>query len=239
MKTANTSQIENGELRMENSSTNSGSIRTNSGFVCKNNSQFSILNSQLKIALCILLIAVQTTFSQTTEQRFEYTIRTANIDSAFQKIIEMAESKNGYFTNFSERFISLRFPVEALPEFQSMLSGLAEIQDRNFSDIDRSTELERLNSQIESRKKLLETYMGLVKNAPFAELQSVEREMVTLNSQIERLQGQKQAIEKRAALAFISIRAATTQLPTPRLINHASPFTWINSTNLNTLREDF
>ncbi|MDR2580358.1 MAG: DUF4349 domain-containing protein [Fibromonadaceae bacterium] len=189
--------------------------------------------------LAIWLIGVQAISAQTTEQRFDFRIRTSNIDSAFQKIIEMAETKNGYFMNFTERSISLRFPVEALPEFQSMLGGLAEIQGRDFSSIDRSNELERLNSQIESRKKLLETYIDLVKNAPFAELQSVEREMVGLNSQIERLQGQKQAIERRSALAFISVQAHTMQPPPPRLINHGSPFVWINSTNLNTLREDF
>ncbi|MDR3000297.1 MAG: hypothetical protein LBU89_03440 [Fibromonadaceae bacterium] len=52
---ANLKPIENGELRIENSSTNSGSIRANNGYVCENNSQLSILNSQLKITLCILM----------------------------------------------------------------------------------------------------------------------------------------------------------------------------------------
>ncbi|MCL2101679.1 MAG: DUF4349 domain-containing protein [Fibromonadales bacterium] len=192
------------------------------------------------VNLLILIIMVQTIISaETIEQRLNYSIRAANTDSVFQKIIQTAESKGGYFTNFSERSISLRLPAEALQEFQAVLGGLAEINERTFSNTDKSNELERLNSQIESRKKLLETYMGLVKNAPFAELQSVEREMVTLNAQIERLQGQKQAIEKRAALAFISIQAHAIQPPTPRLTNHVSPFLWINSTNLNTLRRDF
>ncbi|MDR3000522.1 MAG: hypothetical protein LBU89_04575 [Fibromonadaceae bacterium] len=52
---ANRQLIENGEWRMENNSTNSGSFRTNSGSFCKN-SQFSTLNSQLKIPLYILII---------------------------------------------------------------------------------------------------------------------------------------------------------------------------------------
>ncbi|MDR3000531.1 MAG: Ig-like domain-containing protein [Fibromonadaceae bacterium] len=52
-------RIENGELRMENSFTNSGSF-------CKN-SQFSILNSQLSKTLCILIIiGVQTILSCAT-----------------------------------------------------------------------------------------------------------------------------------------------------------------------------
>ncbi|MDR3001239.1 MAG: hypothetical protein LBU89_08245 [Fibromonadaceae bacterium] len=57
---ANLNQIENGELRMENNSTNSGFFCKNSSYLCKN-SQFSILNSQLKFPLLILilLIAVQ------------------------------------------------------------------------------------------------------------------------------------------------------------------------------------
>jgi hypothetical protein len=184
-----------------------------------------------------LLIVVQA-YAQ-VEQRFDFHIKTANTDSVFQKIIETAESKGGYFTNFTEYSVFLRLPTEALQEFQSMLGSLATIEQKGFESTDKSTEKERLNSQIQSRKKLLATYMDLVKNAPFAELQSVEREMVSLNAQIEHLQGSLQAIEKRAALASIAIYAQPI-VPTYRPIKQTtSPFAWINSTNLNSLREDF
>ena len=184
-----------------------------------------------------LLIAAQA-FAQ-VEQRFDFRIKTANTDSVFQKIIEMAESKGGYFTNFTEYSISLRLPVQALQEFQSLIGSLATIEEKGFESTDNSAEKEKLTSQIQSRKKLLATYMDLVKNAPFAELQSVEREMVSLNAQIERLQGMSQAIEKRAALASVAIYAQPI-VPTYRPIKQTnSPFAWINSTNLNSLREDF
>jgi len=184
-----------------------------------------------------LLIAVQA-FAQ-IEQRFDIRIKTANTDSVFQKIIETAESKGGYFTNFTEHSISLRLPVQALQEFQSVVGNLAIIEEKGFESTDKSTEFERLKLQIQSRKKLLATYMDLVKNAPFAELQSVEREMVSLNAQIENLQGRLQAIEKRAALASVAIYAQPL-VPTYRPIKQTtSPFAWINSTNLNSLREDF
>jgi len=184
-----------------------------------------------------LLIAFQT-YAQ-VEQRFDIRIKTANTDSVFQKIIETAESKGGYFTNFTERSISLRLPVQALQEFQSVVGNLAVIEDKGFESTDKSTEFEKLKLQIQSRKKLLATYMDLVKNAPFAELQSVEREMVSLNAQIENLQGRLQAIEKRAALASVAIYSQPL-VPTHRPIKQTtSPFAWINSTNLNSLREDF
>jgi len=183
-----------------------------------------------------LLIAVQA-YAQ-VEQRFDFRIKTANTDSVFQKIIEMAESKGGYFTSFTENSVSLRLPVEALQEFQSLIGSLATIEEKGFESTDNSTEKEKLTSQIQSRKKLLATYMDLVKNAPFAELQSVEREMVTLNAQIERLQGSLQAIEKRAALVWVAIfaRPIITYRPIKQI---NSPFVWINSTDLNSLREDF
>jgi cell division protein FtsB len=171
------------------------------------------------------------------EQRFDFRIKTANTDSVFQKIIETAETKGGYFTNFTEHSISLRLPVEALQEFQSVVASLAQIEEKGFESTDKSTELEKLRSQIQSRKKLLGTYMDLVKNAPFAELQSVEREMVSLNAQIENLQGRLQAIEKRAALASVAIYAMPIA-PTYRPIA-TSLFLWINSTDINSLRRDF
>lgn len=190
-----------------------------------------------KLLIVGLLIAVQA-YAQ-VEQRFDFRIKTANTDSVFQKLIDAAESKGGYFTNFTEYSISLRLPVQALQEFQSVVGSLAVIEEKGFESTDRSTEAERLNSQIQSRKKLLGTYMDLVKNAPFAELQSVEREMVNLNAQIENLQGRLHAIEKRAALASVAIYA-TSHIPAYRPAKQAtSPFVWINSTNLNSLRRDF
>jgi len=192
----------------------------------------------MKLLLTVaLLIAVQT-FAQ-MEQRFDFRIKAPNTDSVFQKIIETAESKGGYFTNFSEYSISLRLPVQALQEFQTALAGFALIEEKGFESTDRKTELERLNLQIQSKKKLLSTYMDLVKNAPFAELQAVEREMVNLNVQIESLQGRLQAMEKRIALASVSIYASNI-VPTHRPTKQTnSPFVWINSTNINSLREDF
>jgi hypothetical protein len=185
-----------------------------------------------------LLIAVQA-FAQ-VEQRLDFRIKAANTDSVFQKIIETAESKGGYFTNFTEYSISLRLPVDALQEFQSVMGSLAIIEEKGFESTDKSSELEKLKVQIQSRKKLLGTYMDLVKNAPFAELQSVEREMVGLNAQIERLQGKLQAIEKRAALASVAVYATSVAVPIYRPTGQViSPFPWINSTNLNSLRRDF
>jgi len=192
----------------------------------------------MKKWIAVIFLIALNAYAQ-VEQRFEFHIKTANTDSVFQKIIEMAESKGGYFTSFTEHSVFLRLPVEALQEFQSLIGSLAAIDEKGFESTDKSAEKEKLDSQIQSRKKLLATYMDLVKNAPFAELQSVEREMVNLNAQIERLQGMLQAIEKKAALVWVAIYARSIA-PIHRPVQQInSPFAWINSTNLNSLREDF
>jgi septal ring factor EnvC (AmiA/AmiB activator) len=192
----------------------------------------------LKVLL-MLTILVQAAFAgDILEQSFNFSIKTANRDSVFQKIIDFAEAKGGYFTRFDGSSVSLRFPVKALDEFNSMLKNIAEIESKGFESTDKSSEIEKLNSQIQSRKKLLETYLGLIKNAPFSELQAVEREMVNLNAHIERLQGQKLAIERKAALPLITVTAYTLVAPVP-IVNPNSPFAWINFTNLHSLQEDF
>jgi hypothetical protein len=192
------------------------------------------------IGILILVQAVSAFADSSMQvQKFDYYIKTANTDSVFQDIIKAAEQKGGYFTNYSNNYIYIRIPVQALEEFNAVIKNLAEIDSKNFTSTDISADIERLNAQIESRKKLLETYHGLVKNAPFAELQSVEREMVSLNSQIENLQGRKQAMEKNAALVLISIYAAYVKPLKFRQSDEESPFVWINSTDLNSLRRDF
>jgi hypothetical protein len=194
---------------------------------------------KLCLGILILAMAAFADSSSVVEQRFYFYVKTANIDNVFQKTIQAAEAKGGYFTNYNNHSLSLRLPASELQEFQKTIENLAEITNKDFSSSDRTAELEKLNMQIQSRKKLLDTYLGLVKNAPLAELQSVEREMVSLNAQIESLQGKKLAIEKRAALASITINASEMVMPVARNLNSYSPFLWINSTNLNSLREDF
>jgi hypothetical protein len=177
--------------------------------------------------------------SPVVEQSFTFSIKTADVDSVFQKIIQAVEAKGGYFTHYDNRSLSLRLPVGELPEFQKILKSLAEITDKDFSNTDMTTELEKLNLKIQSRKKLLETYFNLAKNAPFAELQSVEREMVSLNSQIESLQGEKLSIEKNAALVSITIDISEVIVPGIKAQSSHSPFVWIRSTNLKSLRKEF
>ncbi len=199
------------------------------------------IHNFILIILLIGGIGVQTVFaadSSVVEQQISFSVRTANADSVFQKIIQTVESKGGYFTSYNNFSISLRLPVSELQEFQKSLEGFAEVADKNFSSQDRKADLERLDLQIQSRKKLMDAYHDLVKNAPLKELQSVEREMVNLNSQIENLQGQKQAIEKRAALASVSISASAFASPVAK-VSSRSPFLWINSTDLNSMRRDF
>lgn len=173
------------------------------------------------------------------EQNFYYDIRTSNTDSVFQKIIDYSESKGGYFTQLSTNNISLRLPVSYLPEFQKIIESFSEITNKNFSGTSQNGELEKLNSQIESRKKLLLNYIDLVKGAPVAELQMVEREMINLNAQIENLKGRKMAIEKKAELALITIYAYTKQPYIERTEPFVSPFNWLNATDINSLRRDF
>jgi hypothetical protein len=192
--------------------------------------------------LILVLAMVQAAFadsSSVVEQRFYFSVKAANIDSVFQKAIRAAEAKGGYFTNYDGYNLSLRLPIGELQEFQKTIESLTEIINKDFSSSDRTAELDKLNLQIQSRKKLLDTYLGLIKSAPFAELQSVEREMVSLNAQIENLQGRKLAIEKKAELASITINASEMVVPVARNSSYNSPFLWINSTNLSSLRGDF
>jgi len=194
----------------------------------------------MKLAfLFTLILSISISAADIVERQFNFRIKTANTDSVFQKIIEESVARGGYFTNYSESFLHIRIPVTILTEFESVLRKIVDIEDKSFSSIDKSTELATLNAQIKSRKKLLDTYIDMVKKAPFAELQAVEREMVNLNRQIESLQGRSQAIEKRTALASISIHAASIVSPVTRTTNAHSPFLWINSTDLGSLRRDF
>jgi len=194
---------------------------------------------QVNPLILLIMVLTMAVSAQVTEQRFTFSIRTANIDSIFQQIILSAESKGGYFTTYNNHTLSLRVPVGQLQEIQKTIADLAEIVNKSFSSTDRTADLERYTLQIESRQKLMDKYLDLVKTAPFAELQSIERELVSLNAQIEGLQGGKLGIERRAAMVSITIHAGRISTSPEQRSFTRSPFTWINWTDLNSITGDF
>ncbi|MDR1759907.1 MAG: DUF4349 domain-containing protein [Fibrobacter sp.] len=195
----------------------------------------------MKYLSVLFLIFAHALFAEgapVTEQQFSFRIKTGNTDSVFQKIIREVEAGGGYFTNYDKNSLSLRIPVAALPAFQTFLGSLAEIEEKGFESYNRNAEIERLNIQIASAQKLLDSYFQLVQKASFGELQSAEREMVTLNARIDGFRGRLQAIQKRAQLALVRIDAAYRP-PVRPAVNYYSPFPWIQATDLRSLTESF
>ncbi len=195
----------------------------------------------MKYLSVLFLIFTHALFAEgapVTEQRFSFRIKTGNTDSVFQRIIQEVEAGGGYFTNYDRNYLFLRIPVAIVPAFQTFLDSLAEIEEKEFESNNRDADVERLNIQIASAQKLLDSYFQLVQKASFDELQSVEREMLTLKARIDGFRGKLQAIQMRAKFAFVRIDAVYRQ-PVRPVANNYSPFPWIRATDLKSLTESF
>jgi hypothetical protein len=166
------------------------------------------------------------------------TVRAGNPEAAARALIAWAEAHGGWFTAWDASSVSLRIPSRELPKLLDTLAAFGDVRDKNASVEDRTLELSELSTQIASRRKLLDNYFAMVKSASYGRVQAVEREVVNLTAEIERLEGRERFLQAQLATAQVSLffQLRERDLPAP---DGTTPFAWINRLNLTDLKEAF
>ncbi len=151
----------------------------------------------------------------------------ADPDRAAGRIASWAEEQGGYFLLRSNERAVIRFPASQVGRLRAFLEEVAE-QVVRFDP--RATDLRekllRVRSQISSREQILQKNLSFIDQAGVEGTLAIEREVMGLLQEIERLKGalRKLEVDRRMALAEVSFRFREQTLPE----NIPSSFPWIN-----------
>jgi hypothetical protein len=141
-------------------------------------------------------------------------IQVEAVQEAVNQVRTIAESLGGFVeqlsssggANHQQAFLTIRVPQDQFFPAMERLEGLGEVQSRNVGSEDVSERFIDLEARLKSALREEESLLSLLERAQqVSEVLTIERELSRVRSEIERLQGQLNFLERRVDLATISV----------------------------------
>jgi hypothetical protein len=145
------------------------------------------------------------------------TIAVTDVQDIFHKVEQLASEQRGYLSGSQIRqdgdrmtaTVTLRVPADPATYDATLqkLRGLADrVVDEQSQAQDVTEEYVDLDARLRTLKASEETMLGLMSKATkMDDILQIQRELTNVRTQIEQIQGRKQALERRADLATINL----------------------------------
>jgi len=145
------------------------------------------------------------------------TIAVGNVEESFRQVEQLVSEQRGYLSGTSVRqegdrtvaTVTLRVPADPAT-YQLTLERLRAMADRVVDEQSQAQDVTEEYVDLESRMRNLQAsetaLLGVLAKATRVEdIIQVQRELTNVRGQIEQIQGRKQALERRADMATITL----------------------------------
>ena len=141
-------------------------------------------------------------------------IKVKVVEEAMAQIRTFAEDVGGFVEQLSssgsdkrqQASMTVRVPQDQFFTALERIETLGEVQSKNVGSEDVSEQFIDLDARLRSTLREEESMLALLgRSVTVSEVLAIERELARVRSEIERLQGQLNFLERRVALATISI----------------------------------
>jgi len=166
------------------------------------------------------------------------TLKVVDRDETARALIDAAEDLGGYFSSYTASGVVLRIPVEATDAFLADAAERGLVVGRDYASLDLGGELLDLRARLKGRNEVLSQFFDMVPTAGTKSIVTVEREIVNLVADIERIQGRIRYLEHQAALARVDIAFEFRERSAPSR-DGSSSFDWLNTLNVEDVVQDF
>ena len=139
------------------------------------------------------------------------------------------ESVGGYYIKKSDYGISLRLPAKMSDKVEDILKENGTLIKYNINTNDVGNEYLVLQKQLESRRKLLSDYNKLVASSNFSSTLTLEKEIMTVVSEMESLKGRINKMDNEYKFIKLEIKFFSEEIRRP--VVGKSSFDWINRIN--------
>jgi len=165
-------------------------------------------------------------------------VQVADRDRAAAAVQSAAEAAAGYFSEKSERGLTLKVPVEKADALIALAERQGRRLERSLRRDDLSDEVLRKTAALKAKQKIQAQYLELLAQAEVQAALTVEKELVQLTAEIETLQGRLRFLQHRLRFAEVQVlfEFEDRDAPAPTGV---SSFAWLNTLNLTDLLEDF
>ena len=147
-----------------------------------------------------------------------------------QSFADFSESVGGYYIKKSDYGISLRLPAGMVGKAEDILKENGTLIKYNINTIDIENEYLVAQKQLDSRKNLLVDYHRLIASASFSSTLSLEKELMTVVTEMENLKGRINKMDNEYKFIKLDIKFFSEENKRPPVARWSS-FDWINRIN--------
>ena len=108
---------------------------------------------------------------------------------------DYSEAAGGYYLKKTDYGISLRLPIGMLNKVEELLKEKGTLTRYNINTSDIENEYLVAIKQLDARRKLLNDYNNLIATAKFSSTLALEKELMTVVSEMENLRGKINKME--------------------------------------------
>ena len=149
-------------------------------------------------------------------------------------MITAASESGGYFSEASDEQVVLRVPPGSVDGLFAKGAELGTVIDRSFQSSDLRSGMADVRARLAVREGMLDRYYEVLAQAEADALIAVERQIVVLVQDMERLTGQLRFMEHQAEYARVVVWFSFTDRGAPTWDGDSS-FPWLNSVDLTEL----
>jgi hypothetical protein len=189
------------------------------------------------LALALLLPTGLGAEENTLHHSVQVQILVADPEQAGDRIEGWTETQGGYLLEKSSERVVLRLPQARLPQLRAFLESLSEdLLTYAPQAEDLRQQLSEARSGLRSREDILKRNLALLDQADAAGTLAIERELLSLIEEVERLKARLAALSLDQKYARAEIALSFRESPLPKDI--PSSFGWINQVSFYALVEE-
>ena len=192
----------------------------------------------MALLACGIAPALAEAESETSALWAQVVVSVADRDRAAASVQAAAETAGGYFSEKSERGLTLKVPVEKADAVIALAERQGQRVERSLRRDDLSDEMLQKTAALKAKRNIQAQYLKLLAQADVEAALTLEKELVQLTAEIETLQGGLRYLQHRLRFAEVHVlfEFEDRNAPAPTGV---SSFGWLNTLNLTDLLEDF
>jgi|GEM_PF-6514262 len=159
------------------------------------------------------------------------TVKVVHPDEVRGALIKRVKKDGGFPILVTDYALHIKLPPAKLQAFMKAAAKHGHVLDKHMSRADLTESIAQLEGKVRSKSEILERLRGFVDDSNVGATLKIEREMMRLVTELERVKGRLQIERDRATWALL--RLSFRYKRRGRMTYVRSPFKWLNTVDVN------
>ncbi len=165
------------------------------------------------------------------------TLKVVHPDKVRAELIALVRAKKGFPTLMTDHALHVKLPPEHVAELLRVASTKGTVLAKSMTRKDRTETIAQLEGRVRSKMGILGRLRGFIDDSNVAATLQIERSMTQLVNELESTRGKLRVERERARFASVAI--SFNYQRRGRISYVHSPFSWLNTVDINRFLREF